>query len=172
MLMRLILSRSAENARKFCPRNVDLHQRTANFKTRLLPHRMNYLPQRRQRASRAGTCVLVFLLTLAIGGHWAVLQATAWTTMLLRFSSETTVAEAVKKTFDAQHPCSLCKMVQKGKAQEKQRDGKTSPGDDLKLALPPRSLTLTELPICAGHSLLTVHFADHHDPPLRQPPRA
>jgi hypothetical protein len=47
-----------------------------------------------------------------------VLQTIAWGTMLRDFSRTSSLEEAAKKTFDGEHPCALCKVVEKSKEQE------------------------------------------------------
>jgi hypothetical protein len=42
------------------------------------------------------------------GGHWVVLQVIAWQQMPYAYSRNSTVVEAVTKTFDGNHPCTLC----------------------------------------------------------------
>ena len=66
--------------------------------------------------------LVVTLLTLAIGGHWAVLQSVAWTAMLADNLRNSSLADAVERTFDGQHPCTLCKVVSAGKKSEKQAE--------------------------------------------------
>lgn len=60
-------------------------------------------------ATRWFTCTV---LALSLGLHWALLQSVAWTGMFIRFSRQFNVVEALQKTFDGHHPCSLCKFVQ------------------------------------------------------------
>lgn len=55
-------------------------------------------------------------LCLSVGLHWGLLQAIAWTGMLVDYSRGATLSEAIHKTFDGQHPCKLCKMVDEGKS--------------------------------------------------------
>ena len=62
------------------------------------------------------------VLVLAVGGHWMLLQSVAWIGMTLSFSQSAPLEEALKKTFDGEHPCALCKAVQKGKQSEKETD--------------------------------------------------
>ena len=64
-------------------------------------------------------CVTVWTLVLTLGLHWALFQAVAWTGMLIAYSSDASFEEAVVKTFDGRHPCSLCKVIRKGRAEEK-----------------------------------------------------
>ena len=66
--------------------------------------------------------LVVTLLVITIGGHWAVLQSAAWAGMLVSYSRAATVQEAWSKTFDGQHPCKLCRIVKTGQAQEKKQD--------------------------------------------------
>jgi hypothetical protein len=47
-----------------------------------------------------------------------VLQTIAWGTMLSDFSRTSSLEEAAKKTFDGEHPCALCKVVEQSKQQE------------------------------------------------------
>jgi hypothetical protein len=80
--------------------------------------------------------VTVLLLVLSLGLHWALLQTVAWTGMLLTYSRDASFHEAVAKTFDGQHPCPLCKVIQTGRAeQKKQEQQQVKPGTKLELGL-------------------------------------
>ena len=59
------------------------------------------------------------LLSLTLGLHWVVLQSVAWTAMLIERTRDTSFAVAVQTTFDGQHPCKLCQVVEAGKSAEK-----------------------------------------------------
>jgi hypothetical protein len=59
------------------------------------------------------------------GGHWAALQSVAWTNMLVSYSQQVPLREAIAKTFDGAHPCSLCHAVSAGKKTEKKTDQQT-----------------------------------------------
>lgn len=61
--------------------------------------------------------LVVAALCLSLGVHWALLQSLAWTGMLLSWSQEVSLVEAVKNTFDGEHPCPLCKAVESGQQQ-------------------------------------------------------
>jgi len=67
--------------------------------------------------------VLVSALSCSIGLHWAFFQALAWTNMVAAYSREATLAEALAKTFDGNHPCELCKRIAEGKRTEKKSEG-------------------------------------------------
>ena len=56
------------------------------------------------------------------GGHWAVLQSTAWAQMVWNYSQEMSVFAAVEKTFGGL-PCDFCKKVRDAWEHE---EGKTS----------------------------------------------
>ena len=56
------------------------------------------------------------------GAHWAVLQVTAWTGMLVARSQRVSVVVAVETTFDGQHPCRLCSAITSEQKEEKQKE--------------------------------------------------
>lgn len=65
--------------------------------------------------------VVVIGLVLATGGHWSALQSVAWVGMTIQFSRSDDLSTALRKTFDGEHPCSLCKVVQEGRKAEKEQ---------------------------------------------------
>jgi hypothetical protein len=73
--------------------------------------------------------LVVAALCLSLGVHWALLQSLAWTGMLLSWSQEVSLVEAVKNTFDGEHPCPLCKAVESGQ----QQAPKSAPLERIKL---------------------------------------
>ncbi len=68
--------------------------------------------------------LIALALALSIGLHWRVLQVVAWTGMVISYSQDAPLAEAVVKAFDGQHPCTLCKQIAKGKESEKKSEFK------------------------------------------------
>ena len=70
-------------------------------------------------ARRFAQRTVVLLTCLSLGMHWAVLQGVAWTGMFITNLNKGTVAEAVEKTFDGEHPCPLCLAVKEGQKKEK-----------------------------------------------------
>ena len=80
--------------------------------------------------------VTVTVLVLSLGLHWALLQTVAWTGMLITYARHGSFQEAVAKTFDGQHPCVLCEVIKKGRAEEqKQEQQQVNPGCKLDLGL-------------------------------------
>ena len=68
---------------------------------------------------RLSKWLVVLTLTLSLGGHWALLQSVAWTTMIAaNLSANDSFTEVVSKTFDGEHPCPLCKAIKAGKKSE------------------------------------------------------
>ena len=86
---------------------------------------------------RAGLrIVTVTVLVLSLGLHWALLQTVAWTGMLITYARHTSFMEAVAQTFDGQHPCVLCEVIKKGRAEEqKQEQQQVKPACKLDLGL-------------------------------------
>ena len=80
----------------------------------------------------------VLLLVLTLGLHWTLLQTIAWTGMIVSYSRDASLAEAVSKTFDGKHPCKMCKVIKQARAEEKQQQQKqeSKPDSKIKLALP------------------------------------
>ena len=66
--------------------------------------------------------VTMSMLVLSLGLHWAFLQTVAWAGMLVTYSREASIAEAVAKTFDGEHPCALCKVIKKGRTEERNQE--------------------------------------------------
>jgi hypothetical protein len=68
-----------------------------------------------QRLARG---VVVVAICLSLGLQWAALQGIAWTSMLISYSRDNSIAEAVSKTFDGDHPCPLCHVVEEGRGKQ------------------------------------------------------
>jgi hypothetical protein len=66
--------------------------------------------------------IVAVVLALSIGVQWPLLQSIAWLNMLVTFSAQEGIQQAVTKTFDGKHPCKLCKFVNEGKQAEKKKD--------------------------------------------------
>jgi len=66
--------------------------------------------------ARVFTVVVILGMT---GGHWMILQSLAWTKMLADYSRNLSFQTALQYTFDGQHPCKMCKLIQKEKQASK-----------------------------------------------------
>jgi hypothetical protein len=69
-----------------------------------------------------GRIATILALCCAIGLQWLALQSIAWTAMIIDYSKRGSLCEAVARTLDGAHPCSLCHIVEKGKTAEKKSD--------------------------------------------------
>lgn len=93
-----------------------------------------------------GVWAMAVALFFIAGGHWGALQTAAWAGMLWNYSQqEGSLLTGAKKTFDGEHPCSLCDSIGKAKGREKSAPAvvvtakKIEPfPTPLSLALPPR----------------------------------
>jgi hypothetical protein len=54
-----------------------------------------------------------------MGLHWGFLQSVAWVGMVVSYSQNGGIGEALEKTFDGKHPCCMCKAIAEGKRSEK-----------------------------------------------------
>jgi hypothetical protein len=84
---------------------------------------------------RAMASVMIGLaLFLTTGGHLAILQGVAWTNMVRDFAKTESIGTALEKTFDGQHPCTLCKKITEtgaGKKDDALASAKTKLGEFL-----------------------------------------
>jgi hypothetical protein len=71
--------------------------------------------------SRFAAFLCAIALFQLLGGHWAVLQVTAWAGMLVKYSEAEGMEVGIAKTFDGNHPCSLCLSIAKDKQTEKKQ---------------------------------------------------
>ena len=95
----------------------------------------------------AGKWLLLGVLLVSMGGHLALLQTIAWSNMLVEFSAGSSLGEAVEKTFDGEHPCELCKVVEKSKDGEKEKPALKA-GMKMEIALP--APVKVPFPRCTG----------------------
>ena len=86
--------------------------------------------------ARSTKLLLVLTLTLSLGAHWAFLQSIAWVGMVVSYSRDGSFLDAVSKTFDGRHPCSLCKAIKQGRSEEKEQDSQQAKsGSKLEMGL-------------------------------------
>jgi hypothetical protein len=125
---------------------------------------------------RIARIFLVFALILSVGGHWALLQVTAWASMLVSFTQQTSLVDAVSQTFDGEHPCELCKLALRGAAEDRQR-GDSAPQQTVKKL----ELFVVSSPEAGYAAQITethqsvwdvLVLGSHLDEPVTPPPRA
>ena len=67
----------------------------------------------------AVAAVAVFFLA---GGHWGSLQTVAWAGMLWNYTqADGSLLSGVKKTFDGEHPCTMCTSIKTAKEKEQSK---------------------------------------------------
>lgn len=121
-----------------------------------------------------GVCtryVVVGLLALTLGLHWAVLQSVAWTGMLINYARDGSWSEAISKTFDGQHPCKLCLLVQEGRAAEQQEKQPASLQKKLDWGLVWQPLVFLFEPNHLSLTDFIDHFSCRTEAPPTPPPR-
>ena len=105
-----------------------------------------------------GHAVAAVAMFFVAGGHWGALQTVAWAGMLWNYSqAEGSLLSGVKKTFDGEHPCTMCDSIKSAKEKEKAKPVtvvsskkiETFPAP-LCAALPPRGCRDFVFPKAAG----------------------
>ena len=91
--------------------------------------------------SRLATVLCVMAVFQLMGGHWAVLQVTAWVSMLVSYSETEGFRSGIAKTFDGEHPCSLCLSIAKNTQTEKKQSSQVAAAE-LYLVAPAQRWTL------------------------------
>jgi len=120
------------------------------------------------RLSRAA---VILALCVSIDGHWIALQSVAWTTMLVANARHTPLSEAVAKTFDGAHPCSLCRTVRAGEKSEKKSELQ-SPVSKIDMICSSRPVRLLRPFVSFKYPTATFSSSDSDDSPPVPPPRA
>jgi hypothetical protein len=134
-------------------------------------------PQIHHLTKRLMRGLVVMALCLSIGLHWVALQSAAWVGMAVTYSMETgSLSQGLSETFDGEHPCPLCKMVELGKETENQSsDDKSAPTKVKEVKL---TLVFAEIPrfvfakFPAQVWITTSITADsRHERPVTPPPQ-
>lgn len=93
-----------------------------------------------------GHTVAAVAMFFVAGGHWGALQTVAWAGMLWNYTqADGSLLSGVQKTFDGEHPCTMCDSIKTAKEKEgskpvtlvamKKIEAFPAP---LRVALPPR----------------------------------
>ena len=107
---------------------------------------------------RRVACAMMGLsLFLVAGGHMALLQGVAWTTMVHDFSRTGSLTDAVNKTFDGKHLCPMCKKIAAERAAQEKAPAsvKAEKKADVFLA---QSASELLLPICTPRCYQSAPF--------------
>ena len=125
----------------------------------------------RVRLLALGPVLSIAALLNICGGQWLVLQSVAWTGMLIKYSQQDGLVEAVGETFDGDHPCNICKRIQQEKDVDPEQDVPVEKQWDIKFLTSPRARILYpptsfDLQLVISQTALT-----WADPPPIPPPR-
>ncbi len=115
--------------------------------------------------------LVVLLLIVSVGGHWAVLQSVAWVSMVAQFSQTMPLSQAVVNAFDGQHPCPLCKAVKEGQQAER-KESQLKPPEKMTFGLTPEPPVLPAAPAAEHAFAPSAHPASFLAEPPHPPPRA
>lgn len=113
-----------------------------------------------------------FALTLTIG-PLGLMQVLAWTGMVIDYGSRYGVTEGISRTFDGQHPCSMCEKITQQKQAEPVEKSTTSLPSN-KLVCLAVSTTQAPMPtVLLPHKYFTPALSPIHrsDSPILRPPR-
>ena len=119
---------------------------------------------------RIAKLLVVLALMVSIGAHWALLQTVAWTGMIISYSQDATLAEAISMTFDGEHPCKMCKVVKEGRKAEQEKPATSKTETKFDLFFPSQSLTVYAPLILRDDARLSSNSSSRHNPPLLRPP--
>jgi hypothetical protein len=73
-------------------------------------------------ASSLGPFCIALALFFLAGGHWGAMQTMAWAGMLWNYTqADGSLLSGVKKTFDGEHPCTMCKSIKTAKKTEQSK---------------------------------------------------
>jgi hypothetical protein len=120
--------------------------------------------------AQIGRFVVAIALCASMGGQWVAMQSIAWTTMVVGYSQHCSFGQAIVQTFDGEHPCDLCKGINKARGEEKKQDSQ-SPATKTDLICTIRRVVLvppfTSLTFAQLITSLTYGFQQPPSPPPR-----
>jgi hypothetical protein len=72
--------------------------------------------------SKLPKLLVALALAVSIGLHWAFFQSVAWVGMVISYSQQAPLTEALSQTFDGKHPCSICNKIAEAKNNQHKSD--------------------------------------------------
>lgn len=114
---------------------------------------------------------LLFGCLHLVGGPHSILQVYAWASMIVDYSQESTLSQAVTDTFSGEKPCSMCKKIEQVKESEPDREPIATPTAKLfqDLFPPPHAELKDRFPSPFPHPGFA-HPAQSASPPSCGPP--
>jgi hypothetical protein len=117
--------------------------------------------------------LLLLAVVTAANLHLPALQVVAWTRMLVEYSHDRSLSEAVEMTFDGEHPCPMCQSIKAAAtnhADTTALDGVSSP-QPLYAPAPATAWIHTLVPLARLDLSATASVRTSHQPPV-PPPRS
>lgn len=115
--------------------------------------------------------LLVASILSATNLHLPLLQVAAWTGMVIRYSKDASIEEAIRKTFDGEHPCRMCCAIRKAQAKPKHElNAATDEGKLNLVSLPDPGYLAPRLNVAAT-DCPQLDAATFSSPPPVPPPR-
>ena len=69
-----------------------------------------------------GHALAAAALFFVAGGHWGALQTVAWAGMVWNYTqADGSLLSGVQKTFDGEHPCTMCDSIKTAKDKEQSK---------------------------------------------------
>lgn len=115
---------------------------------------------------------LILALLATVGGHWFVFQSFAWATMLVDNLQDSSLSEAVTRTFSGDHPCRMCKQISEQRKAEKQPDAPAPELRRLEFVLQPAIFVFTAPQLFWLQTEDVARFSTLPNPPRLPPPRS
>lgn len=114
----------------------------------------------------------LFALTLTIG-PLGLMQVVAWTGMVIDYGSRYGVTEGISRTFDGQHPCSMCEKITKQQQAEPAAKSATALSSNKLVCLAVSSAQAPAPTELLAHKYFTPEISPVHrsDSPILRPPR-
>ena len=126
----------------------------------------------RSRLTGVGRLLLILGLIASLGWHRGVLQSAAWVGMVVQYSQDGSMAEALEKTFDGQHPCRLCLTLREHQGSDPDTEAQRVAGvPKLDPAHPWQAFELEFLPTVTGVPGALFLGQARLEPPPTPPPR-
>ncbi len=121
-------------------------------------------------AVRLAYLALLIAVATAIDIHLPLMQVAAWTSMIVNYSEDRDLADAIEMTFDGDHPCPMCKAIEAERTRTNPDSLQSTPGTQLSLFL--------DTPVQWHHATILLGFCatghmthvTHSRPPDTPPP--
>ncbi len=120
---------------------------------------------------RTARFLAVAALIFSVSMPWTLLQSIAWVGMTIDHAKGGTLASAIQKTLDGDHPCRLCVFIESGSKTEQSEDAKFSSSNKLELACFEVSSWIFQRPLREPIPCLLKEREAHSYPPYLPPPR-